>query len=463
MALEFNLVGDTGKGSANQRQVDVHPFETATGKHSGLVVLSHPLIGTEPSTKFFINTDFGINMNQDVAFSGTPDRIHNGTDSTLWTATSIAGAKFTFNSTDRANEGVITMVDYSALEGGETITVNAQVITEGVDWDAETSNSVTATNIATALNAVATIGITAQAFSGIVSVSIDGGDNIDMSTNADSGEITIAAEKSIKTDNAAVNDTIQFANSGDITMSNYTALNMKINVDKDWKDGDSIEIYGYDTDLNVVVGNRIKLEDFFTFGDFDTWQNLVIPLSIMGLSSSTTVDAFRVEIISKEGKSPKFYLDRIQLEQSGTPSIFSLNVDKGDRFHISELTFRYADVLDITNANGTAPGLSHDAILGVSELPIGILITRHKAGKTLFSALIKTLGDHMAAGAKADQPWSDSDNKTHVILRAEFEDPLVITGDPNDMLTIQINDNLSGLTKFTCSARGSLENTELIN
>ena len=279
-----------------------------------------------------------------------------------------------------------------------------------------------------------------------------------MSTNADSGEMTIADEKAVLTNNGNVNDVMQFAKGSDIDLNNFTAVTLKINVDSDWEDDDSIEIYGYDTGLNVEVGTRVKLETRFSFGVFDAWHSVVIPLADMGLSTATTVDAFRIQIVAKGGaKSPKFYIDRFQVEASGTPAVFSLNLNVGDRFHIEELVFTYRDALDIqANTNASVPDLSPNKILGLSQLPNGFVITRTKKGKTLFSATIKTLGEHKAAGAVADIPWSDGTD-TQVEMRAVFKRDLILTGDVNDTLTIQINDDMSGLTRFTVSARGGLE------
>ncbi len=45
----------------------------------------------------------------------------------------------------------ITIVDYAALSG-ETVTVDGNALVEGTDWDAETSNDVTATNLAAAID-----------------------------------------------------------------------------------------------------------------------------------------------------------------------------------------------------------------------------------------------------------------------------------------------------------------------
>ena len=102
------------------------------------------------------------------------------------------------------------------------------------------------------------------------------------------------------------------------------------------------------------------------------------------------------------------------------------------------------------------PNLSYDKILDLASLTNGFVITRKKKGKTLFSATIKNLGAHISAGAKADEPWSDGTN-TFVILRAIFDEPLILTGDVDDTLSIQINDDMSGLLQFTVAARGSLE------
>ena len=133
-----------------------------------------------------------------------------------------------------------------------------------------------------------------------------------------------------------------------------------------------------------------------------------------------------------------------------------MNVDIGRRFHIRELIFAYADTVTSTLSDGTMPSIAYDAILGVASLPIGFLINRSKAGKSLFSATVKTIGAHISAGAKMDIPI-DKGGKTFLILRAVFEDPLILSGDTDDTLTIQINDNMSGLLQFTASARGNLE------
>jgi len=67
-----------------------------------LAVATVPYRDFENDLRFFSSAESGINMNVNVAFSGTPDKIHDGTDSVLWTATDIVGGgKTTFNSADQ--------------------------------------------------------------------------------------------------------------------------------------------------------------------------------------------------------------------------------------------------------------------------------------------------------------------------------------------------------------------------
>jgi len=71
-------------------------------EQSALVVATRPLKVFQNAAGFFTNDEQGADLNQNGAFGGTPEGIHDGVDSTLWTASTIVGTKFTFDSTDRA-------------------------------------------------------------------------------------------------------------------------------------------------------------------------------------------------------------------------------------------------------------------------------------------------------------------------------------------------------------------------
>jgi len=72
---------------------------------SGIVAYTHRLEERIVAFTPALNDEFGIEMAIDSSFGGTPVEVHDGTDSVDWTATTIIGTKFTFDSTDQANTG----------------------------------------------------------------------------------------------------------------------------------------------------------------------------------------------------------------------------------------------------------------------------------------------------------------------------------------------------------------------
>jgi hypothetical protein len=97
MGIEITVADGAGGGQV----ADVN----SRGGHKGLVVFSEPLKELDDKILSATNPDFGVQMAITGGFAGSPTGIHNGTDSGFWTATTIAGTKFTYNSTDFANNG----------------------------------------------------------------------------------------------------------------------------------------------------------------------------------------------------------------------------------------------------------------------------------------------------------------------------------------------------------------------
>jgi len=63
--------------------------DSATGEAQGLVVASRPLKSYRHKLWFFLNSAYGADMNQNVAFGGTPDAVY--TDNSEWTMTAVTG------------------------------------------------------------------------------------------------------------------------------------------------------------------------------------------------------------------------------------------------------------------------------------------------------------------------------------------------------------------------------------
>jgi len=340
-------------------------------EHNGLVVRTYPLKTYENSLQFFSNADYGVDMNQNAAAGGTPEKIHDGTDSVLWTASDIVGGgKTTFNSTNQNH--------------------------------------------------------------------------------------TAAGTKSIKVDNSPVDDVFQIAKGSDIDLNNYVSLSMWIYVDKDWKNNDRIDVYGWDTDTGAQVGVRVDLSDYFSFNSYDVWHQLIIPLLDMELEATTTLDAIRFVIVTKEGKSPKFYIDDIQFEETGTPIAFEIKPDKGTWLHVKGFTISVADALASTLAEAGLPFLAYDKFLGVT-LAAGITYQREQNGVTKFTQTIKSLLDFMQlAGTKISGSGSDGTN-TWVTLEVIHQEPLLLKSENEDTLRFTIAEDLSGLLQFRINAGCKIE------
>ena len=252
---------------------------------------------------------------------------------------------------------------------------------------------------------------------------------------------------SVKIDNASVSDITQFDKGSDIDLSNYIAITLFINVDKDWAGGDSISIYGWDTGLGQVVGNLVFLEDYFSEGVFSMWHKLSIPLPDMGLSNSI-IDAFRIEIVSKEGKSPKFYIDDFQVEETGATAVFSISAENGALFEVNQISFAIAGPLDTTLVNASMPNLSYDAFLNLPELDNGLLFQSIINGEVIFGGATKTIGDLIRGGAALKNVISDGTN-THITLELHFGTPLVVDSRTDDKLQFILSDDLSGLISLS--------------
>ena len=82
------------------------PVNSIDGRRGvGLLTYTEAATVLTTGNRPFLNPTYGINMNQNGAFGGTPDNVHNGIDNVYWTGSQISGVKVTFNSTDQADAG----------------------------------------------------------------------------------------------------------------------------------------------------------------------------------------------------------------------------------------------------------------------------------------------------------------------------------------------------------------------
>jgi len=271
----------------------------------------------------------------------------------------------------------------------------------------------------------------------------------------DSTEQKYSGVASVKIDNPNLNDVWQFDKGSTLDPSNYIAISLWLYVDKDWSVGDSIEIYGWDTGVGLAVGTAVLLQDYVNEFDFDVWQKVIIPLDDFAFSGGT-FDALRMELIGKNGKAPKMYIDDFQFEEAGALATFSMKPRNGETFFVEAITLSFQDAYTGTLTGNSFKNLSPNKILSENKLTNGIQLNRIQDGETAFSATITCLSDAIQGGATIGDLFGDGTNAM-LTLNITFSKPVELNDKDEDELNIVISDDLTGLTSFTALARGWVE------
>ena len=264
---------------------------------------------------------------------------------------------------------------------------------------------------------------------------------------------------SVEVDNPDENDIWEFDKGSDITISNYTAVTMAINIDKEWSANDSMSLYAYDTGTASTIGNEVQLEDYIDETEFDMWQNASIPLADMGLGA-TNFDSFRMVNTNRDGKkSPTFYIDDFQVEETGDPVKYRTNTPSNKNYYINTINFTFIDALNTTLASNSMPNLSYDKFLGLNSLSNGLLFQRFVDDVATFSTPITQLSDFTRLGFRVEPAFSDGTN-TAITVIINFPTPLVLYGGDNNYLSVTVSDDLSGLLGLTATCTGTLEHRD---
>jgi len=96
----------------------------------GLMVYSDPyrLEENRPITAVDAGGSTAMNVNGSTA-GGTPDAIHDGTDTTLWTASNLSGTNFVFNSTDPDSAADRSIDAVATVNNNEALLTRASTLT----------------------------------------------------------------------------------------------------------------------------------------------------------------------------------------------------------------------------------------------------------------------------------------------------------------------------------------------
>lgn len=255
-----------------------------------------------------------------------------------------------------------------------------------------------------------------------------------------------------------VNDVWQFAKGSDQSLANYVSVTMWINVDRRWagNGAENVAFYGWDTGTSSQVGDSVNLEDYFVQNNNDVWQQLTIPLSDMNLVGQT-IDAFRMEYTVAINTSPEFFIDDFQLEETGAPIVFTVEPTGTEIYQMEGIDFTFVDAYDARLADNSAPNLAYDQILGLPKLTSGIVLSRIIDEEVVFSATVTCLWEFLRISGEIRSIVSDGVN-TILTIRIKFTEPIELRSEDLDRITIQVSDDLSGLTEFTAFGLGRVRN-----
>jgi hypothetical protein len=283
---------------------------------------------------------------------------------------------------------------------------------------------------------------------------------------ADSSLRYYADAQSLRCNNPTVGDIMQIINNvgpgNNIDMTgNYVTLTFWINVDDYWLGGDSFSLYAFVD--GAQVGNKVYLEDYFSWSDYDIWHFVSIPLSDLGIESSS-IDAFRIENEAREGGlSPVFYIDEWYLQETGAAIVYTVEPDKGTWLHIRAFQTLFVDAYNADNADSTMPHLSYNKILDMTP-NVGYVYREYRGGRDtpLNEDRITSLMDLLSYPySRISNNFSDGTNTlvtVENIYPAEVD--LILKSEDLDRITFTIEDNFGELLYFRIGVMGYVEQRE---
>lgn len=266
-----------------------------------------------------------------------------------------------------------------------------------------------------------------------------------------------AGSNSIDGTATANNSVAQLAKGSPQDLSSYVAVTAWVYL-TGWGVSGTKELnfQGWNTGTSTIVGVAVNLGTYIDTTLFNTWQKAAIPLADMGLANQT-IDSFRVVIVESGAGSIDFYLDDIQIEQTGMALEYTIEPDKDEWYHVEGIQTSMADNITGAISNGTMPGLSYNKILGVTALANGIIYRLIQDGIVTDSRVIGQLSDLLQfSDTKINNSISDGTN-THITVWLPFAHPVLLKSENEDRMTITIQDDLSVLLLLRMVAKVKIE------
>ena len=231
----------------------------------------------------------------------------------------------------------------------------------------------------------------------------------------------------------------------DIDMSNFASISGWVYISRLNELTQQIQFAAYDN--SVIVGGPVNVIDYVDGGLNNIWQRFVIPREDFGIGD-VNIDEIDIEVIRPSGSAPRFYLDDIEINQTGGVR-FSAGPSADQIIEYNRVEFVLCGPLAGTLADGTMPALSFEKLLNIPTLANGITLQRILDGSPRISVAFRSLGDFSSLTYDVVDSYSDGTNTT-VKLRSDLPVYSRLNGINGDTFNVTINDDLSSLLIFRC-------------
>jgi hypothetical protein len=238
-------------------------------------------------------------------------------------------------------------------------------------------------------------------------------------------------------------DQMQLEKTSNVSMGSYSAISGYIYLT-------SYNVSRHDVEIElrlagVLVGLVANVTDYIDTGLLGAWQRFVIPKEVFGISSEE-IDQIVFSTVSTSGQPPNYYLDTINIEETGG-ILYTFSPPLGQVFDLYSVDFVLRD-------NVTA--IEPEQFMGLAALTNGVRVRTRVDGITRFSAGVKVLADWLAAGSNVKSTMFGATDTAVQIQGLAPGTPIRINGNNGDTYSISIADDLSSLTSFTVIVRGGL-------
>lgn len=248
---------------------------------------------------------------------------------------------------------------------------------------------------------------------------------------------------------------------GSVALSGYVALSGAVYLTSWSTQGTLKEVEVRLRFSGTDVGNSVNLSSYINKALFGVWQLFAIPFADFGASTSTINQVVVKTRDLGAGNPPDYYLDALQIEQTGGGLAYEASAAQGTIYSISGFGIGMVDTYDGTLANSPSAKATWNKFFGITKLPVGIISYTVINGIQVFTGVVQQFMDFQIYPNVKFQTGTDGTStwyKWDVFFGDEFGgSPLVLDSRRGDKLGFLLLDDLSGLDYFRILTNGVVE------